>query len=286
MADIIQIRRDTAANWSSANPTLANGEQGYETDTGKMKIGNGSTAWTSLAYFAGGGGGGGDMLKSTYDPNDDGVIAVAQLDTNVFLTDGSRAMSGRLDMSNNVIEDITRVVIHADADGLEIRDASDTTTTVVLGSSTYGIVVNYKPVHMGGQKIVSLADPTNSQDAATKAWCEANFGSGGVTDHGNLTGLSDDDHTQYLLANGTRSLSGNWYPDGNGTRKIGDSTHKLAEIWAVDGIFGDLVFEEKTCYICGETFNTNDVLSLIVIKTSSEGTHTVPVHSGCTGRGD
>lgn len=34
--------------------------------------------------------------------------------------------------------------------------------------------------------------------------------SGAVTDHGALTGLSDDDHTQYLLANGTRALSANW----------------------------------------------------------------------------
>lgn len=48
---LLEIRRDTAANWTSANPTLAAGEQGYETDTAKMKIGDGSTAWTSLGYF-------------------------------------------------------------------------------------------------------------------------------------------------------------------------------------------------------------------------------------------
>ena len=46
---LIQVRRDTAANWTSTNPTLAAGEMGFETDTGKLKIGNGSTAWTSLA---------------------------------------------------------------------------------------------------------------------------------------------------------------------------------------------------------------------------------------------
>ena len=49
----IQMRRGTAAQWTSTNPTLAAGEQGFETDTGKFKIGNGSTAWTSLAYAAG-----------------------------------------------------------------------------------------------------------------------------------------------------------------------------------------------------------------------------------------
>ena len=47
---LIQVRRDTAANWTSTNPTLASGEQGFETDTGRFKIGTGSAAWTSLAY--------------------------------------------------------------------------------------------------------------------------------------------------------------------------------------------------------------------------------------------
>ena len=46
----IKLRRGTAAAWTSANPTLAAGEPGYETDTGKHKIGNGATAWASLAY--------------------------------------------------------------------------------------------------------------------------------------------------------------------------------------------------------------------------------------------
>ena len=50
MATQIQLRRDTAANWTSANPTLAAGELGLETDTTYYKIGTGSTSWTSLAY--------------------------------------------------------------------------------------------------------------------------------------------------------------------------------------------------------------------------------------------
>jgi hypothetical protein len=51
MADMIQIRRDTASNWTSANPTLAQGELGAETDTSKIKLGDGTTAWTSLGYL-------------------------------------------------------------------------------------------------------------------------------------------------------------------------------------------------------------------------------------------
>lgn len=43
-------RRDTAANWTAANPTLLAGELGYESDTGKWKVGDGSTIWNSLGY--------------------------------------------------------------------------------------------------------------------------------------------------------------------------------------------------------------------------------------------
>lgn len=50
MAVQIQLRNDTAANWATANPTLARGEVGVEIDTNKMKIGTGSVSWNNLAY--------------------------------------------------------------------------------------------------------------------------------------------------------------------------------------------------------------------------------------------
>ena len=50
MATRIQKRRDIAAAWTAANPVLAQGEEGIELDTGKEKIGNGTTAWNSLPY--------------------------------------------------------------------------------------------------------------------------------------------------------------------------------------------------------------------------------------------
>ena len=49
----MQQRRDTAANWTSANPTLLSGELGYETDTNKFKIGNGTSAWSAIGYVPG-----------------------------------------------------------------------------------------------------------------------------------------------------------------------------------------------------------------------------------------
>lgn len=51
MALKIQLRRGTAAEWTAANPVLMQGEMGVESDTLKVKIGDGSAAWSSLPYF-------------------------------------------------------------------------------------------------------------------------------------------------------------------------------------------------------------------------------------------
>ena len=48
----IQVRRGTASDWTSVNPILAGGEIGFETNTGKLKIGDGTTSWSSLDYVA------------------------------------------------------------------------------------------------------------------------------------------------------------------------------------------------------------------------------------------
>lgn len=45
----IQLRRDTAANWTTKNPVLLSGEAGYDTTNNIIKIGNGATAWNSLS---------------------------------------------------------------------------------------------------------------------------------------------------------------------------------------------------------------------------------------------
>jgi hypothetical protein len=52
MATRMQQRRGTAAQWTAANPILAAGEIGFETDTSKFKMGNGSSTWSALQYFA------------------------------------------------------------------------------------------------------------------------------------------------------------------------------------------------------------------------------------------
>jgi hypothetical protein len=67
----IVFRRDTATAWTTANPVLLNGELGLETDTRKLKIGDGASTWGSLAYYStsGGGGGGNTILSGSGAPS-------------------------------------------------------------------------------------------------------------------------------------------------------------------------------------------------------------------------
>lgn len=46
-----KLRRDTSANWNSKDTILDEGEPGYETDTGLLKIGDGLSPWTLLEAF-------------------------------------------------------------------------------------------------------------------------------------------------------------------------------------------------------------------------------------------
>lgn len=51
MQAIIKFRRGTAQEWVDKNPILEDGEPGYEVDTGRYKIGDGSNRWSELQYF-------------------------------------------------------------------------------------------------------------------------------------------------------------------------------------------------------------------------------------------
>ena len=88
MATRMQQRRGTAAQWTAANPTLAAGEIGFETDTVKFKVGNGSSAWASLKYFTDAesilGGLSGIDLPATLDTLNE--LAAAMGDNPAFLT--------------------------------------------------------------------------------------------------------------------------------------------------------------------------------------------------------
>jgi lysophospholipase L1-like esterase len=58
----IQIRRDTSAAWTAANPVLAAGELGHATDTGALRVGDGVRSWSALGAIGAGGAGTNDII--------------------------------------------------------------------------------------------------------------------------------------------------------------------------------------------------------------------------------
>ena len=95
MAIRIQVRRGTAAQWSTADPTLAAGEIGFETNTNKFKVGNGSDVWSDLPYFL--------------DVNDvTGLISGAALDNTDDLPQGTTNLYHTVQHTYNALTSGTR----------------------------------------------------------------------------------------------------------------------------------------------------------------------------------
>jgi len=164
----IQIRRGTAAQWTSTNPTLAAGEQGFETDTGKMKVGNGSTAWTSLAYLgagtvtsiiAGTGLSGGTITTT-------GTIAI---DSTVATLTGSQTLTNKT-LTAPVISSISNtgtLTLPTTTDTLVGRATTDTLTNKTLTTPVISSISNSGTVTLP-TGTVTLASLTGTETLTNK----------------------------------------------------------------------------------------------------------------------
>lgn len=151
----IQIRRGTAAQWTSANPTLASGEFGYETDTGKFKIGDGSTAWNSLGYKASG------TVTS--------ITAGTGLSGGSITTSGTIAIDTATTVDVSTAQTLTNKTLTAPVINLSLNAQTGTTYTFVLADNgklvtasnasaqTYTIPTNASVAYATGAQINLIA---------------------------------------------------------------------------------------------------------------------------------
>jgi len=146
----IQIRRGTAAQWTSTNPTLASGEQGFETDTNKMKIGTGVTAWTSLPYIAAdgditgvtagtgiSGGGTSGTVTVSIDTSVTADLTTAQTLTNKTLTDPKINLAFTADSGSSytaVLTDNGKVVTMDNGSGNTFRIPTNASVAFPIGT--------------------------------------------------------------------------------------------------------------------------------------------------------
>lgn len=151
----------TAAEWTSANPVLASSEMGRETDTGKIKYGDGVTAWNSLAYFTGGGAGSGDVTgpASAVDEQiavfdgttgkaiKDGGITVASLATDAEV---SSAISTHAALTE------THGISAFGATLVDDADASAARTTLGLGTAATTAASDYATAAQGALAVSAV----------------------------------------------------------------------------------------------------------------------------------
>jgi len=141
----IQVRRGTASQWTSTNPTLAAGEWGFETDTGKAKIGNGSTAWSSLSYFGGSG-----TVTS--------IVAGTGLSGGTITTSGTIAIDTATTVDVSTAQTLTNKTLTAPVINLALNAQTGTTYTFALTD-------NGKLVTASNASAQTYSIPTNGTTA-------------------------------------------------------------------------------------------------------------------------
>ena len=149
MSSQIKLRRDTAANWTSVNPKLALGEPGLETDTLKIKYGNGTDLWNILQYAAGGGGGA--VFSGGTVPN---PIHITDITPSTISTSGALVVDGGVGIGGNLYAgDIHAGDIYSNGvlltnsggGSLSSRNLTTGTTSVIdINSGTLVTINGYK----------------------------------------------------------------------------------------------------------------------------------------------
>jgi len=197
MAVQIQFRRGTAASWTSANTVLAEGEMGLETDTSLFKIGDGTTAWNSLAY--GGFDGTATLTQIGISSGTDIGAAIAD-DDKIALYDTSVGANRRADASR--VKTYVFNVIDAAGD-LLVGTAADTVGRLALGTSGYVLKSNGTSATWSLDPITDAVTTKGDLIAGTAADTVARLGVGT-----NGQALLADSSTATGLAWGAAGVSG------------------------------------------------------------------------------
>ena len=153
----LQLRRGTEAQWDAANPTLAAGEIGIETDTNTFKFGDGSTAWNSLSY----------ALSQTVDDyillSTKGVAnGVASLDSSGFIPSAQLPPLAKVTVSS-AANQAARLALTAEPGDIAIQ--SDNGTTYVLASSPASTNGNWREI--SATAAISAAIATHEADTTS-----------------------------------------------------------------------------------------------------------------------
>ena len=127
----VQLRRDTSVNWTSGNPVLKSGEIGYETDTGKLKIGDNATFWASLDYsFTA------ETLLSEVNLLDLGDVAIANAQNGDFLRwNGTAWINDAVNLSTDTVGSYVQSLVAGTGITLTNNSGEGATPTVTVNTA-------------------------------------------------------------------------------------------------------------------------------------------------------
>lgn len=175
MAVQIQIRRDVAANWTSANPVLASGEMGLETDTQKYKVGDGATAWNSLSYWTAGDGGNG-IAGGTSTAASTGTVVFSNSNGISFGLNGLTMTASHNGLTTGMASDAGSNFMQSGERGNYFYTSNNTFLTTAAQSN-----------HSHGAIQFNLTNLTASYTSASNGLTvDMSAGAGGAGDGGNI----------------------------------------------------------------------------------------------------
>ena len=145
----VQLRRGTEQQWYDANPVLAAGEVGIETDTNTFKFGDGATAWRVLDYALS------DTVDDYIPLSTKGVAnGVASLDASGFIPTAQLPPLAKVTVSA-VANTAARLALTAEAGDIAIE--ADSGQSYVLSASPASTDANWKAL-VGSEAVVDLAN--------------------------------------------------------------------------------------------------------------------------------
>ena len=232
----IQHTRKLAADWVTSNPVLSDGEIGYETDTGKFKFGNGTSAWTVLAYSS----------AQTGSTSTAGIVQLTDSISSTSVTTAATPNSVKTayDLANSNVKSVAGKtgVVTLDKSDIALSNV-DNTADINKVVASAGKLTTARTISLTGNVTGSVSFDGSANASITTTVVSGSTSTAGIvqlTDSISSTSVTtaatpNSVKTAYDLANGKQSalVSGTNIKTINGTSLLGSGDLSISTSIAI-----------------------------------------------------